>query len=165
MAKQLKEVLSMCKVVLLCDDSGSMANIISEEGTDPFAPKKSTRWLELKKLAADIIEFVTATNNDGLEIYFMNRAEILNVKDMFGLQTVFSSDPSGGTPLIGSLDKIYKKYSNTLNSNQSLLIVVITDGELADGDRNDLFDKLQYVTQNGRVLEYMYHLRNVQMGW
>src|SRR5207244_2774116 len=69
--EQLKKVLTDCKIVLLCDDSSSMASAISEEGTDPFAIKKSTRWLELKKLAAVIIEFVTATNPDGLDIHFL----------------------------------------------------------------------------------------------
>jgi len=72
-ATQLKDILSMCEIVLLCDDSDSMAQPIAEEGTDPFAPKRSTRWLELKKLSATIIEFVTAINVNGLDIYFLNR--------------------------------------------------------------------------------------------
>src|SRR5579863_452899 len=80
-ALQLESVLSNCDVVLLCDDSDSMANPIAEEGTDPFAIKRSTRWLELKKLASAIIQLVTAINSDGMDIYFLNRPPLRGVVD------------------------------------------------------------------------------------
>ena len=60
-ADDLKRVLSTCEIVLLCDDSSSMASAISEDGRDPFI-KTSTRWSELKKLAAVLIELVTCVN-------------------------------------------------------------------------------------------------------
>ena len=40
---KLYRVLNNTDIVLLCDDSDSMAQAISEESTDPFAPKRSTR--------------------------------------------------------------------------------------------------------------------------
>jgi len=148
--EQLKQVLSTCKIVLLCDDSSSMGNPISEEGTDPFAPKKSTRWLELKKLAAVIIEFVTAINPDGLDIHFLNRPSRLGVKDMTGLQSAFSDLPNGKTPLIGALKKVHDDNKGSLNGRQ-LLIVVITDGEPSDGGRYDLYNRLVSITRDGNV--------------
>lgn len=148
--EHLKTVLSTCKIVLLCDDSSSMGTPIAEEGSDAFAQKKSTRWLELKKLAAVLIEFVTMITDDGLDIHFLNRKEKLGVIDMSGLQMVFSDAPSGGTPLISKIRKIHDRYIEKLDGKQ-LLLIVITDGEPSDGGRNDLFDVLNYVTKNGNV--------------
>ena len=130
-AAQLKQVLSTCEIVLLCDDSDSMTKPIAEEGTDAFAPKRSTRWLELKKLAASIIDFVTAINPDGLDIYFLNRPPITKVTSIAGLQITFGTQPSGKTPLIAAINQIYYDKS-TIPANKNLLIVVITDGEPTD---------------------------------
>jgi len=148
--QQLHDVLTNCKIVLLCDDSGSMKQAVVEEGFDPFAPVKTTRWSELKKLAAVIIEFVTATTPEGLDIHFLNRPSLTGVTDMTGLQQVFANLPDGGTPLIGSLRKIHNMYRDSLNGKQ-LLIVVITDGEPSDGNRNDLYSCLTSITASGNV--------------
>jgi len=148
--QQLHDILTNCKIVLLCDDSGSMKQAVVEEGYDPFAPAKTTRWSELKKLAAVIIEFVTAANPEGLDIHFLNRPSISGVTDITGLQQVFANLPDGSTPLITSLRKIHNMYKNNLNDKQ-LLIVVITDGEPSDGSRNDLFYCLKDITSIGNV--------------
>lgn len=150
-AEQLKEILSICEIVLLCDDSDSMSNPIAEEGTDPFAPKRSTRWLELKKLASVIIEFVTAINPSGLDIYFLNREKVCGVTTLAGLQSVFSAVPNGSTPLIGSLKRIYAEKINYVSSKRKLLIITITDGEPTDGSRADLFNTLVNITKSGNV--------------
>lgn len=149
-SNQLREVLTTCEIVLLCDDSSSMNQTIAEEGTDAFAVKKSTRWLELKKLASIMIDFITSINPKGLDIYFLNRPKICNVTDLSGLQSVFSNPPNGGTPLIRSINQICNDKSY-LPSNKSLLIVVITDGEPNDGNRNDLYNTLVRVTSKGNV--------------
>lgn len=86
--------------------------------------------MEEKKLASIIIEFVTAINQQGLDIYFLNRQPAKNVTNMMGLQNVFSSDPNGGTPLGNALQTIYKDNNNL--GNKQLLIIVITDGEPTD---------------------------------
>lgn len=150
-ASQLRDILSMCEIVLLCDDSDSMAQPIAEEGTDPFAIKRSTRWLELKKLAATIIEYVTAINPDGLDIYFLNREKICRVNSMIGLQAAFNMPPTGSTPLISTIDRIYNDKKNTICCDRKLLILVVTDGEPTDGTRNDLFNKLVEITRCGDV--------------
>lgn len=150
-ASNLKHVLTMCDIVLLCDDSDSMSNPIAEEGTDPFAPKRSTRWLELKKLASVIIEFVTATNQDGLDIYFLNRDKLQNVNTTAGLQSVFSQAPSGGTPLVSKLRQIYHEKVCRLSPDKKLLIIVITDGEPTDGSRADLQEVLMNIASRGDV--------------
>jgi len=141
-AGQLKDVLSKCVVVLLCDDSDSMNRPIAEEGTDPFAPKRSTRWLELKKLASNIIEIVTAVNPDGLDIHFLNRPNLEHISAVTGLQNAFGVIPVGGTPLVGKISSIINTYQQKISRSQQLLLIVITDGEPTDGTRNDLFNVL-----------------------
>jgi len=128
-----------------------MAQPIAEEGTDPFAPKRSTRWLELKKLSATIIEFVTAISVNGLDIYFLNREKRSAVNSMIGLQTAFSAAPSGGTPLIATLRQIYYDKINIASKDRKLLIIVVTDGEPTDGSRTDLYNTLVEITRGGNV--------------
>lgn len=140
-ANQLYQVLSTCEIVMLCDDSDSMNKAICEEGTDPFAPKRTTRWLELKRLAAILIDFVTSINPAGLDIYFLNRPTIANVTNVSGLQNTFNTPPNGGTPLIGALNRIYYD-KRDIPSNKNLLVICITDGEPTDGTRNDLYNTL-----------------------
>lgn len=148
--QQLRSVLTDCKIVLLCDDSGSMRNPVVEEGNDPFAAQKITRWSELKKLASVIVEFITAVNDEGLDIHFLNRDTKYGVKDMTGLQQVFANQPDGNTPLIRALRKIYGQYIGSLAGKQ-LLIVVVTDGEPTDGNRDDLYWALKDITVGGNV--------------
>jgi len=126
-ATKLYDVLNNCEIVLLCDDSGSMASKIIE----PDTKKSTTRWLEEKKLASVIIEYVTSINPNGLDIYFLNRGVIRGVKNMNNLQQIFMNEPTGGTPLIGSLKQIMVDKSY-IPQNKNLLIVVITDGEPTD---------------------------------
>lgn len=145
-ALQLKEILTKCEIVLLCDDSESMSREIAE----PNSTKKTTRWLELKKLAATIIEFVTAINPDGLDIYFMNRALMRNVTDMSGLQVAFSNPPAGKTPLIGTLKKIYRD-KNNIPDGKMLLIIVVTDGEQSDGSNYELENVLTNKNRNVHI--------------
>jgi len=147
--QQLHDVLTNCKIVLLCDDSSSMRQAVVEPG-QRRKDSQTTRWSELKKLAAVIIEFVTATNPEGLDIHFLNRPSLSGVTDMTGLQQVFAKQPNGATPLIGSLRKIHNMYKNYLMDKQ-LLIVVITDGEPSDGKRGALFQVLTTITAMGNV--------------
>ncbi|AYV76842.1 MAG: hypothetical protein Barrevirus1_64 [Barrevirus sp.] len=150
-ADKLREVLSTCEIVLLCDDSDSMSLPIAEEGTDPFSPKRSTRWLELKKLAAIIIQFVTAVNDSGLDIYFLNRPKVTNVVSVAGLQSVFSVPPTGSTNLMEGLNSIYND-KRAVFQHKKLLIVVVSDGEPNDNTgsnaRQNLYDTIDHMVSN-----------------
>lgn len=153
-AQDLKTVLETCIVVLLCDDSSSMVNAITEEENDPFNQKKTTRWMELKKLAAALIDVITVTNPNGMDLYFLNRATQRNVSTPIGLSGIFSIDPNGGTDLTKKLNQIYNDKKDLLVGNKQLLIIVITDGEPVDGTsnpRNNLYRAITNITNNGNV--------------
>ena len=155
-ANDLKTVLETCEIVLLCDDSGSMLRTITEENGDPFNTNKikTTRWMELKKLAAALIDIITVTNPNGLDLYFLNRGTQKNINDMTGLSSVFSVDPDGSTNISRKLNEIYDNKKNLLINNKQLLIIVITDGEPTDGTsnpRSNLFNVITNLTKNGNV--------------
>ncbi len=106
-ANDLLSVIPRTRVVLLCDDSTSMRAPISEESTDPFAPKLSTRWLELKQLAAILIDFLVALRPEqGIDILFLNRPGQVRVTSRDTLGALFGPPPNGSTPLIGRLQQV-----------------------------------------------------------
>ena len=143
-AKQLHRVLSTCEIVLLCDDLGLMKELIVEPGSN----KRTTRWLELKKLASVIIEFVTAINPNGLDIYFFNQPNLKNITDMAGLQDVFSQPPSGSTPLIGTIKDLSPQGIFQMVDS---CCVVITDRSPTDGSHTDIFNTLTNKSNNVHV--------------
>jgi hypothetical protein len=120
-------ILGCEKIILLCDDSDSMGQDISDEGTDPFANKNSTRWKELKRLAAALIDLITAIKPEGLDIYFLNRPKVLGVTTPAGLQVIFNNPPSGDTPLAKAFVQIYDDVKNIRDRN--VLVICVTDGE------------------------------------
>jgi len=133
-ARQLYEILNKCEIVMLCDDSGSMQSTIVE----PISQKSTTRWMELKRLAAVVIEYVTAVNPNGLDLYFLNRGVVKGVQSTAGLQDVFAEQPTGGTPLNGALRRIFSDKSVLGPGRQWLLVVVVTDGVPSDGNHEAL---------------------------
>jgi hypothetical protein len=171
-AGQLKSVIDMCKVVISCDDSASMGQSIVESSVDAngntimSTVKTSTRWLELKKLAAGIITYVTAIDANGIDIHFLNRPSLYNVTDVSKLGPVFADPPNGGTPLLGSLRSIFDQNRILPPDKQFLLVVVITDGEPSDGTLEDMFrlltNKAPHIhvslcecTDNDRTMDYL----------
>jgi hypothetical protein len=85
-------------IVVIADDSGSMAADIKQgDGAE------STRWAELKGIAQVVVELAAALDDDGCDVYFLNRPDARSVRDAAAVEGRFAAEPSGGTPLTETL--------------------------------------------------------------
>jgi hypothetical protein len=117
--------LKAFKIVFVFDDSGSMCSTLSDSplNTNTF---RATRWDELQYFANISIEVTNVFNNEGCDVYFLNRAPVKCVRSMEQLRPSFEQKPAGYTPLTGVLNTIL--YENS-RSERQLLIIIVTDGE------------------------------------
>jgi hypothetical protein len=73
------------KLVLICDDSTSMREILS---------KGQTKWDELKESVAIVLDIANAFRIE-CDVLFLNRMGLRNVKNIRQLDQQFSTDPYG----------------------------------------------------------------------
>jgi hypothetical protein len=138
----LRSAVEGSQVVLLLDDSGSMSTRVRPPPGSPSSGNpNTTRWSELIGDVAQLLELVTALKpNEGVDVHFMNRPGVTGVTNAQQLNTCFSRGPGGGTPMIGSLRKMFQMYGNP---GRRVLLILVTDGEPSDGSYNQLFRTLQ----------------------
>src|SRR5207249_4460492 len=111
---------------------------------EPVSKKKTTRWQELKRLAAALIEYVTSIQPAGIDLYFLNRGTLQNVHSVVGLQETFAMTPTDQhrTPLLGKLRQIYAEKAKWTPTRppgaDKLLIICVTDGVPTDGTKEQL---------------------------
>jgi hypothetical protein len=135
-------VLTTSRVVLILDDSGSMATTVVQPGQSPWSMgPQVTRWGELERLSALLVNMVTSTTPLGLDCHFLNRGSFENVTSPAQLAPAFATGPHGGTPLITAFRRVFAspKYMADLQQGRRVIVVVVTDGEPSDGDPGTLF--------------------------
>jgi hypothetical protein len=134
------------EIILIADDSGSMATRISDiPSTNPlastssfaFAPSK-TRWLELLEFSNIVVEIASVMDSDGIDIYFLNRPPLLNIHNPLQPEflTAFSFPPRGSTPLVKTLQSVIASRCRTGTSTdckKNTLIIIATDGTPDEG--------------------------------
>jgi len=114
--------------VLILDDSGSMNTPLKEQGPNANAFSKSTtRWDELKQTVGIIVDIGAVMDKDGLDLYFLNRATMLNVTSSEQLGPVFAAPASGLTPITPVLQHVLQA-KKAIANERKLLIVIATDG-------------------------------------
>ena len=140
-ATDLYDVLTTTRVVLLLDDSGSMGTRIAPPTGTGFTNTGAgtTRWSELDKVAATVVEMVNATTGGGVDMHFLNRPAVMDVRSRVQMQPAFVQGPGGGTPLLRAIRSLGEAYSGDLSAGGRVLFLVITDGEPSDGSPSDLF--------------------------
>lgn len=148
-AADLTEVLSSTKLVLLLDDSGSMATKVVEPGSaaqQAVGGPQATRWSELEKLASTLVDMlIAAPTAHPVDIHFLNRGTVIDLKDRAPIADMFRTGPRGGTPIRMKMDQLCSRYGFTTKTKRNIptLIIVITDGEPSDGSVDQLFQTLQ----------------------
>ena len=117
-------VLAGFKIVIVCDDSGSM-NEVANSGMADVNPygSKPTRWDELKVTVCTIIDIVSVLNDSGIDIHFLNREGLMNVTNRCQIERFFCDKPRGYTPIVQTLKKIF---NNKIDSKR--LVLLATDG-------------------------------------
>ncbi|CAF1271520.1 unnamed protein product [Adineta ricciae] len=143
-AKRLHK-LKNYEIILLCDDSGSMNTTV--DGSN------RTRWDELRDFAKIILNVGTIFDSSGVDIYFLNRESILNVKDPDKVNEVFSKPPYGYTPLVPALRKIFQLPITRLNNDKKVLVFVATDGAPTNDDGEPNVDELKHLMNIERRID------------
>lgn len=120
-------VLARYDIVFLVDDSASMNTVETTAGV------RQSRWKELRDTVSALIEFAAYFDDDGTDIYFLNRKGVEGVTDPKDerLERAFDAKPAGSTPLTSRFEEVVKGHKG----KKPLLVMVATDGEPDYGSR------------------------------
>lgn len=133
-------------IIFLCDDSGSM-NALVDSST-------KTRWDELKHVVTEVLDISLIFDPIGMDVHFLNRSPIMNLRDVNKLVPYFRNAPSGGTPLVTKLNEIARMYQMGPGIRFSKLLIIATDGEPSDDDLH--YPGLKNVMR--QLVEQGYHI-------
>ncbi|ORY53616.1 hypothetical protein BCR33DRAFT_711003 [Rhizoclosmatium globosum] len=126
MAMKLRR-LEAYDIAVIADDSGSMNTPSTQGQTDPFARSK-TRWDELKSTLAIVTDIAATLDEDGIDVYFLNRPPVRNVTGMnAALESAFAQKPAGYTPITRVLRQVIRE--KWTREGKKLLILIATDGQ------------------------------------
>ena len=125
-------------VVLVCDDSGSMATAVDPPpGANPYAPR-ATRWDELRNTAGMLCELAaTCSSTAAVDVYFLNRPPMKAATGSAQLQAAFNfAPPQGFTPLARVFRQVLAEHAAAL-TERKLLVIIATDGRPTTDAGND----------------------------
>jgi hypothetical protein len=138
------------EIVIVCDDSGSMANILDQTQGDPFG-KKYTRWDELKHYVSIVTDIAGVLDQNGLDIYFLNRPSVTGITHSDQVQPLFQNPPAGYTPIPRVFNQILRDKAAII-AEKKMLILIATDGQptndVGNDATNEFFQCLKARSQN-----------------
>jgi len=128
------QILSDYEMVVIADDSGSMNNAAEQSHHRKLGEVKRTRWHELLDTVSEIVEIASCFDEDGIDIYFLNRQPAIAVKHSNDENFIraFEKRPTGTTPLSEKLLEVSKKCAE--EEERKTLIFILTDGEPDGGE-------------------------------
>ncbi|KAI8999823.1 hypothetical protein BC832DRAFT_202287 [Gaertneriomyces semiglobifer] len=133
-------------IVFICDDSGSMLTPCALGSQSPYAPRQ-TRWDELKQTLKTVVDIACTLDQDGIDVYFLNRTSLHNVTNAQQVEDAFRDKPYGYTPLANAFLEVLLNHAQPGRDGRKLLIVVATDGEPTTStgqiDRNGVLSALR----------------------
>lgn len=144
LSQQLKN-LREYEIVIVCDDSGSMDT--------PLDGTSKTRWQYLMDLVMKVLEIAVIFDSNGVDIYFLNRGEVEGVKDPNQVRQLFAEEPSGQSPLVPVLEKIFGLPASRSGHEKKLLVFVATDGVSTDAKGNEETEALEKLLNEKRNVE------------
>ena len=117
------------EVVYVLDDSSSMNTPVDVPREDGSVIR-ITRWKELESSVIDSFSLIIGLCPNGVNIYFLNRAPLIGVKNIEQITQAFKQLPNGTTPLFATLKNIKHLYNG-----KQVSITVWTDGEPNPDDK------------------------------
>ena len=137
MALKIRQ-LNGFEIVIIADDSGSMDNEIKsdEAQKDAASAPIKTRWGELKTTVAMVAEMASLMDPSGVDVYFLNRAPVMNVKSYSQVEKAFIPGPRGFTPIVPILQRVLEDKKDVIKEKK-LLIILATDGIPSDNKGDD----------------------------
>jgi len=144
------QVLQDYEMVVIADDSGSMNNAAEQSHHRKMGEEKRTRWHELVDTVSEIVEIASCFDEDGIDIYFLNREPAIAVKHSNDVAFVqaFEKRPTGTTPLSERLQAVAKKCSE--EEERPVIIFILTDGE-PDGGEDKFRPVVRSVVDAGKT--------------
>ena len=133
-------------IIFLCDDSGSMNAIVDNSS--------KTRWDELKHVVTEVLDISLIFDPIGMDVHFLNRTPLNNIRDINTLVPQFRNPPTGGTPLVTKLTEISRMYQRSDYYKISKLLIIATDGEPSDDDHH--YPGLKNIMR--QLIEQGYHI-------
>ncbi|CAF0822238.1 unnamed protein product [Adineta steineri] len=113
------------EIAFIVDDSGSMNTPLGDL-SGPF-DHNPTRWDELRRTVSIVVDIASVFDPDGVDIFFLNREPMRNVKNAEELKPVFAMPPSGPTPIARVLRHVLQTKQLEVQERK-LLILIATDG-------------------------------------
>lgn len=131
------------KIIILCDDSGSMKNNAYDKEfiRDVFQRYIPSRFEELKSMVELVLKMSGVLSKDSIDLYFLNRPGKQNIKTFEEAAYLFQNIPDGGTPTLKILRQIINEKAYIM-SEKNLLIFIATDGQPTDHHGNHNFPQL-----------------------
>lgn len=121
------------KIVLICDDSGSMQRSALPASMRRLGEAQLTRWQEMQTTASLIVDIACCFDKDGADTYFLNRRKINKVTgpDDWRFVSAFRDPPQGSTPLT----RVVNQAAAECSGEKPVLMLILTDGEPDGGSR------------------------------
>ncbi|CAF4037895.1 unnamed protein product [Rotaria sordida] len=113
------------EIVFIVDDSGSMNTPLGDI-SGPYN-RNPTRWDELRQTVSIVVDIASVFDPNGVDIFFLNRQPMRNVKHAEQLIPVFAIPPAGPTPIVRVLRQILQEKQLEVQERK-LLILIATDG-------------------------------------
>ncbi len=136
------------KVVLICDDSGSMQSRTNYN---------ETRWDELRRFVTTVFSVTEAFEQSPLDVLFLNRGAVMNVQQLAQITEIFAAPPKGWTPIVPILRQVLQhRYEADDAGYRGRLIIICTDGQPTDDRGNvNLAQLKQVLLKERRATDYV----------